>query len=164
MVLYPRCGPRYIRFWKTVYVCNGCRGAASERRRGTQPADDREPSPASNVESTAQGRSGCAPASQIQAKQVGMRRSDIRAQTASVRLSRDQKTETPRRYVFWSAFAVFEPLSVPTGFCLHRILVGIRVGHQCFRPTASWTGRDSSLPAHLFLHARRVSRAYLKIA
>ena len=52
------------------------------------------------VESIGQGRSGCAPASQIQGKQVGMRRSDIRAQTASVRLSRDQN-------VFWSGLSLF---------------------------------------------------------
>src|SRR6266536_2914770 len=35
-----------------------------------------------------------------------MRRSHIRAQTASVRLSRDRNTETPRWYVFWSGLAL----------------------------------------------------------
>jgi predicted membrane protein DUF2142 len=40
------------------------------------------------------------------AKQVSMRRSDTRSQTASVRLSRDQSTETPRWYVFWSGLSL----------------------------------------------------------
>src|SRR6266496_5418824 len=35
-----------------------------------------------------------------------MRRSDIRSQTASIRLSRDQNTGMPRRYVFWSRLAL----------------------------------------------------------
>src|SRR6266498_5447314 len=35
-----------------------------------------------------------------------MRRSHIRSQTASVRLSRDQNTETPRWYVFWSGLSL----------------------------------------------------------
>jgi hypothetical protein len=35
-----------------------------------------------------------------------MRRRDIRAQTASVRLSRDQTTETPRWYTLWSGLAL----------------------------------------------------------
>jgi predicted membrane protein DUF2142 len=35
-----------------------------------------------------------------------MRRSHIRAQTVSVRLSRDRNTETPRWYVFWSGLAL----------------------------------------------------------
>src|SRR5436190_15067159 len=35
-----------------------------------------------------------------------MRRSDIRAQTASLRLSREQKTEMPRWYAFWSGLAL----------------------------------------------------------
>jgi hypothetical protein len=35
-----------------------------------------------------------------------MRRSHIRVQTASVRLSRDRNTETPRWYVFWSGLAL----------------------------------------------------------
>src|SRR5438876_5613057 len=41
-----------------------------------------------------------------QAKQVSMRRSDIRSRTASVRLLPDQNTETPRRYVFWSGLSL----------------------------------------------------------
>src|SRR5436189_2574710 len=40
------------------------------------------------------------------AKQVSMRRSDIRSRTASVRLLPDQNTETPRRYVFWSGLSL----------------------------------------------------------
>ena len=39
------------------------------------------------------------------AKQVSMRRSDIRSRTASVRLLPDQNTETPRWYVFWSGLS-----------------------------------------------------------
>ena len=35
-----------------------------------------------------------------------MRRSDIRSQTASVLLSRDQNTETPRWYVFWRGLSL----------------------------------------------------------
>src|SRR5438067_3074472 len=35
-----------------------------------------------------------------------MRRSDIRAQTASLRLSREQKTEMPRWYLVWSGLAL----------------------------------------------------------
>ncbi len=35
-----------------------------------------------------------------------MRRRDIRAQTASVRLSRDQTAETPKWYAFWSGLAL----------------------------------------------------------
>src|SRR5438034_3192528 len=35
-----------------------------------------------------------------------MRRSDIRSQIASIRLSRDQNTGMPRRYVFWSRLAL----------------------------------------------------------
>src|SRR5260370_16816544 len=35
-----------------------------------------------------------------------MRRSDIRSQTASIRLSRDQNTGMPRRYVFWNRLAL----------------------------------------------------------
>ncbi len=35
-----------------------------------------------------------------------MRKNDIRSQTASVRLSRDQNTETPRWYVFWSGLSL----------------------------------------------------------
>src|SRR5438309_8359361 len=40
------------------------------------------------------------------AKQVSMRRSDIRSRTASVRLLPDQNTETPRWYVFWSGLSL----------------------------------------------------------
>src|SRR5437762_13020780 len=39
------------------------------------------------------------------AKQVMMRRSDVRPQTASVRLSRDQSIELARWYVFWSGLS-----------------------------------------------------------
>jgi hypothetical protein len=39
-------------------------------------------------------------------KQVSMRRSDIRPRTASVRLSLDQNTETPRWCGFWSGLSL----------------------------------------------------------
>src|SRR3989475_1790497 len=41
------------------------------------------------------------------AKQVSMRRSDIRSRTASVGPLPDQNTETPRWYVFWSGLSLF---------------------------------------------------------
>src|SRR5438270_5490837 len=51
------------------------------------------------------------------AKQVSMRRSDIRSRTASVRLLPDQNTETPRWYVFWSGLSlVWSRLESRPGF------------------------------------------------
>src|SRR6266508_3530734 len=47
-----------------------------------------------------------APGRRTRVKQVNMRKNDIRSQTASVRLSRDQNTETPRWYVFWSGLSL----------------------------------------------------------
>src|SRR5437764_5820307 len=40
------------------------------------------------------------------AKQVSMRRSDVRRRAASVGLLPDQSTETPRWYVFWSGLSL----------------------------------------------------------
>src|SRR5262245_2740850 len=46
------------------------------------------------------------PASDLQAKRAIMRKSNIREQTASVRLSRDEYAEAPRWYVFWSRLSL----------------------------------------------------------
>jgi hypothetical protein len=89
-----------------------------------------------------------------------MRRSDIRSQTALVRLSRDQNTETPRWYGFWSALSlvlsrlesrpalVFVLLSLAFGSAISIVVPPLRgpdeIAH--FRRIYSYT-RGGLLPA-----------------
>src|SRR4029453_14888934 len=58
------------------------------------------------LSSTAGGRPRCVPQRRTRAKQVSMRSSDVRSQTATVRLSRDKNAETPRWYELRSGFSL----------------------------------------------------------
>ncbi len=80
------------------YVFRNSCGSSQYRHRNDFQQEMLSPS--------ASGRPRCAPERRTRAKQLSMRRSDIRSGMASVRLLPDQNTETPQWYGFWRGLSL----------------------------------------------------------